>query len=300
MKQKWIVAFLWLIWMQAQRKTPHVLAQMDLFKLEEAVFVDTDAGMENITAEETEKSGTEITVCVLDSGCNDAEIEGWNYIEDNEDLTDPLGHGTAVCRLIARYAPTARRVILKCFTDDVETETCMVTAIYDAVDIYHADVLNISWTGEETEKLHEAIQYAYEHDIVIIAAAGNLSWQTPLGSVVYPAAWQEVIGVGGVDVDADGNPLASLWYLQGEAVFVSADGTYQGKRGSSYATPRVSAVAANYLQERQNSRPVIEEMVKDDTTTPEAVQQYLQSIAEDAGEVGYDPIFGWGYVRMRK
>lgn len=198
-------------------------------------------------------SESQVTVCILDSGCNMEDITGWNYLEGNNNLSDNSGHGTGVCEILLEKAPDANLVMLKCFDGESENQTddnTIIQAIYDSVDKYHADILNMSWTlNRDSNLLHEAIQYASENGVLILAAAGNLSFQTPSGSQVYPAAWEEVIGVAGADLDENGNPISSLWYLGGEAVYVSANGSYEDQKGSSYAVPRVSAAVAGYLLE---------------------------------------------------
>ena len=204
-------------------------------------------------------------VCILDSGTNEAGAEGWNYLTGNEDLTDEAGHGDLIYQLLESETPNARLIMLKCFESAEETEekkgTETVTqALYDAVDLWQADVISISWTrNEESEELYEAVCYARENGAVLVAAAGNLSLSTPLGSLVYPAAWEEVIGVGGADTDEKGEPVSSLWYLKSEAVFVSADGNYEGEKGSSFCSPqgfrknrRISLSKAGSLRNRNS------------------------------------------------
>lgn len=246
-----------------------------------------------------------VTVCILDSGCNDSEAEGKNYLwfvenedrsemfEGCENLEDTENHGTLVYQLLKETAPDATLYMLKCFDksesadEDSAVESAIIQAIYDAVDVYHADIINMSWIlNQESEELHEAIQYAAAQDVIMVAAAGNLSWSTPLGSVGYPAAWEEVIGVSGTDLDENEEPISSLWYLQSDAVFVSADGNYQGEKGSSFATPRITGILARYLAEMSEKH------------TQKDAQEYLRSIAKDAGEPGYDTTFGWGYVTV--
>lgn len=60
-----------------------------------------------------------------------------------------------------------------------------------------------------------------------------------------------------------GMPVSSLWYLKSEAVFVSADGNYEGEKGSSFAVPRVSGKIAEYLFQK-----------------PEASEAEIQGMAE--------------------
>lgn len=236
-----------------------------------------------------------VSVCILDSGCSLKGVQGKNYLgNDTQDLTDATGHGTAVCEILSQAAPEAQIYMLKCFEDYEELpsqeteEAAIIDAIYDAVNVYHADILNMSWTlNTESEALHEALQYASEQGTLLLAAAGNLSLSTPLGSIVYPAGWEEVIGVAGTDIDENGQPVSSLWYLHSEAVFVSADGSCQGERGSSYAVPRVSGILAAHMAGQAG-----------DSLTLEGAKTYLKSIAVDAGEPGYDTVFGWGVVGL--
>lgn len=121
------------------------------------------------------------------------------------------------------------------------------------------------------------------------AAAGNLSYATPLGSLVYPAAWDEVIGVAGADRSADGGIVSSTWYLHSGAVFVSADGSCKGEKGSSFAAPRVTAALAEHMAEMPAEET-------DGKKRREDAEAYLKSIAEDAGSPGYDTVFGWGFI----
>ena len=229
-------------------------------------------------------------VCILDSGTNEAGAEGWNYLAGNEDLTDEAGHGDLIYQLLESETPNARLIMLKCFESAEETEekkgTEIITqALYDAVDLWQADVISISWTrNEESEELYEAVCYARENGAVLVAAAGNLSLSTPLGSLVYPAAWEEVIGVGGADTDEKGEPVSSLWYLKSEAVFVSADGNYEGEKGSSFAVPRVSGKIAEYLFQKPEASEA-------------EIREWLKDTVIDTGEEGYDPVFGWGFLK---
>ena len=241
----------------------------------------------------------------MDSGWNRENGEGWNYVAEDQDLTDHNGHGTLITEILEENAPDAELVMLKCFDREMEDsgkEDIMDRAIRDCVDKYHGDIINMSWTlNQEKDELHNAVKYAQEKGAILVAAAGNLSMQTPLGSLVYPAAWEEVIGVGGVDLDEEGNPASSLWYLQSEAVFVCADGNYKGEKGSSFAVPQVTAVLADYLKEEMVTGKIrnSEEAEKSDSARTQKARAYLQELAEDAGETGYDTIFGWGYIRLK-
>ena len=206
-------------------------------------------------------------------------------MESDDALTDSVGHGTRVCSLIREGAPEANIVMFKCFdAQDSVNEEAIVAALYAAVDTYHADVINMSWTlANESEALHEAILHAYDRGAVLVACAGNLSLSTGLGTIAYPAAWDEVIGVAGVNLDAEGEPQTSLWYLYGEAVDFCARSDCGDEKGASYSTARVSGLIAAALHSGVEK-----------TEIPE----YLAAMARDMGEPGFDDRYGWGYLEI--
>ena len=226
-----------------------------------------------------------VTVCILDSGCNDHTGAGESFLEASDALTDTVGHGTQICSLIRDGAPEADVVMLKCFeAEDSANEEAIVAALYAAVDTYRADVINMSWTlADESEALREAILHAYDSGAVLVACAGNLSLSTGLGAVAYPAAWDEVIGVAGVNLDAQGEPQTSLWYLYGEAVDFCARSDCGDEKGASYSTARVSGLIAAALQ---------------DGVEKAEIYEYLASLAQDMGEPGFDDRYGWGYLAI--
>lgn len=229
----------------------------------------------------------QVTVCILDSGCNLQGAEGWNFLTGSADITDSAGHGTDIYSLLASCAPDARLVMLKCFDTEASFDgEAAVLALYAAVDRYGADIVSMSWTvSQESEALHNAVQYAAGKGAILVASAGNLSLSTGLGTTVYPAAWDEVIGIGGADLNDRGEPISSLWYLSSEAVYVCARADYDGVKGSSYAAARVAAVIAEYLNESPDQ-------------TADSVRQTLRDAARDLGEPGYDTVYGWGYIEV--
>lgn len=224
-----------------------------------------------------------VTVCILDSGCSEDHTAGESFLDTADDLTDSIGHGTHICSLVRDAAPEANVVMLKCFDSWASVnEEAIVAALYAAVDTYHADVINMSWTlPKESDALHEAIVHAHDRGAILVACTGNLSVSTGLGTVAYPAVWDEVIGVAGVDLDEAGAPKTSLWYLYGEAVEYCARGDCGDEKGSSYAAARVSGQIAAALQSGVESS---------------RISEYLADLTQDIGEPGHDGRFGWGYL----
>lgn len=227
-----------------------------------------------------------VTVCILDSGCRAPDAAGEGFLSDSADIEDYLGHGTQLYSLVRAAAPQANIVMLKCFDDwESVNEEAVIAALYAAVDVYHADVINMSWTlADESDALYEAIVHAHEQGALLVASAGNLSMNTGLGTTVYPAVWDEVIGVAGVDIDETGAVKTSLWYLYGEAVDFCARGDCGEEKGSSYAAARVSGLIASLLQGGAEKEEIIEQ---------------LADGAQDLGEAGRDDRFGWGYLEIQ-
>ena len=111
------------------------------------------AAEEMISLEET---SDEVTVCILDSGCNLPDVQGKNYLDGTQDLTDQEGHGTCVYKILKETAPDADIYMLKCFDSSTslcqneqgdgeeqskapDTGSAIIQDIYDAVDVYDWD-----------------------------------------------------------------------------------------------------------------------------------------------------------------
>lgn len=250
-----------------------------------------------------ETYGNEIKVAVIDSGCyahDDLKnnlLPGKNYCDGTEDVSDNNGHGTHVSGIIAAemngigvvgVAPKAKIVPLKCFNTSTTYMNILISAIYDAVDVYDCKIINMSWgmpSGDEF--LKEAIEYAYDKGVILVAAVGN----DKSSKLYYPAAYECVIGVGSIDK----TKVKSSFSQYNESVFVVApgsdilstynDGGYKTMRGTSQATPMVSGLAAILLS-------------ADFEKTANDFKQLLASTSEDLGDEGYDVNFGYGLINI--
>jgi serine protease len=167
-----------------------------------------------------------------------------------------------------------------------------------------ARVINLSLGGAaDAQVMREAVQYALDRGVVVVAAAGNDNTSAPR----YPAAYLGVIGVsalacsgerahysnfgpyifvaapgGDSMVDCPGglNPelvVSTAWRASEPGVF-----GYAGAQGTSMAAPHVSGVAALLA-----GRGVV---------GPAAVRQRLRETATDLGLLGWDPTYGYGLV----
>ena len=215
-----------------------------------------------------ETYGNEVNVAVIDTGCNPHEdinlAGGYNFILNNEDYSDNHGHGTHVAGIIsaqhneigiAGVAPKVNIYALKCVDPYYSSGTDeLIAAIIAAVDKFDCKVISMSLgvlRDDEENGLYEAVKYATDNGVIIVAAAGNDGRKDYYKSRLwYPAAYEEVIGVGSVGL----TKRRSDFSQQNDSVFVVAPGEnykstigtddYGVKGGTSQATPIVAATAA--------------------------------------------------------
>ena len=230
--------------------------------------------------------------------------------------TDDNSHGTHVAGIIAARANNNAGIVgvaqnarilpvkaLDCTGSGSISD--IATAIVYAVD-HGARLINISLgSSSDSLTLQNAVQYATQHNVLIVAAAGNcgiLSTRclNQQNLVEYPAAYADVLGVGATSMD---DSIASF-STQGAQVGVSAPGvrivssvpnyrTYQSDHGgttgyaafsgTSQATPYVTGLAALLLG-------------IDPTLNVTQLLARLRTTSDDLGVAGVDTAFGAGRV----
>ncbi|MGH3392842.1 MAG: S8 family serine peptidase, partial [Actinomadura sp.] len=232
--------------------------------------------------------GEGVKVAVIDSGVDSTHPQLSNVKQTLDETgtgpQDCIGHGTKVAGIIGAQdvrsskqipffgvAPGAEIISIKFAVSSDNNDSSLVPkAIRKAVDL-GAKVINLSIQGPASADLLSAVRYAHSRDVVIVAAAGNLSG-TPGDEPqpVYPAEYENgVISVGAigpdgqlaedvsntvtrVDLTAPGKDIIST--------FPQPRGSYGGDTGTSFAVPYVAGTAAlvrahnptwTYLQVRQ-------------------------------------------------
>jgi subtilisin family serine protease len=162
----------------------------------------------------------DVVVAVVDSGVDATHPDlqgaveaGHNFVDDDADASDILGHGTAVAGVVAARANGLGSVGV-CFEcglmplrvvrlDGFALNTDTAAAIDYAVD-HGAAVVNASLYGERSpRRLHDAVARARAQGVLVVAAAGNEGNTTRQ----YPAAFPEAISV--ASATAQG-PLATF------------------------------------------------------------------------------------------
>ena len=227
----------------------------------------------NVESAWDQTKGAGITVAVIDTGVSQVPdlkltnfVEGYDFVNDRKNAKDDHGHGTHVAGIIAQstnngygvagIAHLAKIMPLKVLSaDGGGTVADIAEAIKFAAD-NGAEVINLSLGGGgASHLLEEAIAYAYNKGVVIVAAAGNEN----LNAAAYPARYPKVIGVtatdledakapysnygAGVDLAAPGGTETNK-ILQNTIDPNTGESVFVGFQGTSMAAPHVAGVAA--------------------------------------------------------
>lgn len=165
-----------------------------------------------------------------------------------------FGHGTMVLGIVHLVAPSVRLLPLKAFkSDGTGALSDILRAIYDAVQQYNANVINMSFDFKTaSQELSNALTYASGLGTICVSSAGNDGMQ----ETVFPAALQsQVMGVASVGSTTATESTRSSFSNYGNAiVWVAAPGeaivstypygTYAAGWGTSFSAPFVSGGGA--------------------------------------------------------
>ncbi|WP_102192406.1 S8 family serine peptidase [Microbacterium aurantiacum] len=156
-----------------------------------------------------------------------------------------------------------------------------------------ADIINLSFTTNTLEwdrSWDEAFLYAFEHDVVVVVAAGNRGSGTSI--IGAPATIPGVLTVGGVDQTGTASVEASTQGITigisapSEGLLgVSADGKVAWWRGTSGAAPIVAGIAALV----RSAHP--------DLDAANVINRIIKTaIPVDGAKKPSDPLYGYGLV----
>lgn len=206
-------------------------------------------------------STTLSTIAVLDSGLDPAYSEStfitgtYNALDPSTEITDPTGHGT-LTSLIAAGAitpiggnppeTTVPVLSIRAFDENGMTSSDTILRALEYANESGATIVSMSWGTETSSQfLETAMNYAKQSGITLYAAAGN----SPSGTPVYPAGYDSVIAIGGL------NPDGSRWDKSNYGDFVEyyepalANFNDQSYAGTSISTPYAAFKAAQKAKE---------------------------------------------------
>jgi subtilisin len=308
--------------------------QMRALEIVPGAELENSWGVKRIGAGTVHASGNKgdgIKLAIIDSGINYNHPDltanyagGDDFVELDGDPMDVYGHGTHVAGTacaedndngdpdgpygVVGVAPACDLYGLKVLDDGGwGYASDLIAAMQWAVDngIQVAN-LSLGWDQNPGDNVKLAFDNAYAAGMVIVAAACNNGNRPGRGdNVCYPALYDSVIAVAATDssdrrasfsstgdqveLAAPGVAVLSTWnddtgYYDPQPVCSPVDGAcYKLGSGTSMASPHVAGTAALILAAEPG-------LTNDD------VRARLIATADDLGDAGWDPWYGWGLV----
>jgi subtilisin family serine protease len=250
--------------------------------------------------------GAGVTIAILDSGVDTAHpdlvpnlVAGFNSYDNNTNVADVCGHGTAVAGVaaatsdnaigVAGVAGRARimpvRVAYRNSTDGgcYAYYSTVANGLTYAAD-HGARVANISYGGVSTSAaVTSSANYMKSKGGLVFVSAGN----TGTDQGYAPTSAMIVVSA------TDAGDLRTSWSSFGSFVALAAPGaniwttsnggSYGGWNGTSFSSPLSAGVAALL-------------MAAVPSMSNTQVENLLYSTAVDLGSAGRDPYFGFGRI----
>ena len=238
------------------------------------------------------------------------DVHGWNFLDENNDLSDLRGHGTCVASIIAAQRnngegiaginPGAVIMPLKVTNKDGETNNLLIYRAIQYALNHGAQVMNISLGGRGISELEQtALNDARARGVFVAIASGNTGEY--MGDV-GPASGRYAFAVGAVDYDMQRSTISSFGpnnsiMAPGEQIYCAfskdtADSGivqsvrkagYFAQSGTSFSTPMVTATASLLLS-------------KYPTLRPQQIEDILMRTATDMNDPGWDDRTGAGLL----
>lgn len=258
--------------------------------------------------------GQGVKIAVIDTGIDATHPELAASYRGGINLLDPAmpplddswnGHGTHVAGVLAAaadgdgvvgVAPAAELYAVKVSDGSGYGSISTLIAGLEWAIANQIDVANISLgTSASSLALEQACQAAYDTGMLLVAAAGNT--KNSGGSVLYPAAYAQVIAVSAAAPDDSAvyisavGPEIELAAPGGNIYSTVPGGSYAALTGTSQAAPHVSGVAALLLAAG------LQDLDGNGIADTRDLRLQLQQTVLDLGEPGRDATFGYGLVQ---
>lgn len=215
-------------------------------------YINAEAGWDIATS-------SSVTVGIVDTGYSGSSdlpaASGYSVYNKNTSLTDLNGHGTQVAGTLGAVGQNGLKSVGVVWNASIlpvkisESSTVTVANVSQGIR-YAADhgarIINLSLSfASDSTTLRSAVDYAYNKGCLLVAATGN----DGAGKVSYPAAYSNVLGVGGCSIATERSGLSN--YGSGLDVLASWSWVTTTSRdtstisgGTSIAAPQVSGLAA--------------------------------------------------------
>ena len=270
-------------------------------------------------------SGTDWTHSDIGKGTdnykNINERAGWDYISNTNNTITNNGHGTRVAGIVGAKTNNSKGIsgisggnnssgitmISFCIGANAPDGSVLDDAIIDAVNL-GAKVIQLSLTVPPTNAINAAIDYAINHNVMIICASGNGHSST----VAYPASNHKVLAVGATNRNNQRASFSNYGALlsvvaPGVDIFsTSLNNSYNSQNGTSFSAPIVSGISALILSANPNLtgqevRDIIEktaQKVRPDLYRYNSDQSHSNGTWNN--EMGYGLVDAYAAVQMAK
>ncbi len=200
----------------------------------------------------------------------------------------PASHGTAIASLLIATTPNARLYVADIYggaPTGGASSSLARALVWLARE--RTPVINVSLVGSRNRVVELVVARIVARGLVIVAAVGN---DGPAAAPLYPAAYEGVVGVTGVDarerVLIEAGRGAHVDFAAPGVVRVARGSETAPVRGTSYAAPIVAGLLARRL-----GAP--------DPQGAERALAALREHARDLGARGRDNVYGHGMVDAR-
>jgi subtilisin family serine protease len=245
-----------------------------------------------------------VTIAIVDTGVDLMHpdltgkiVPGFDFVNNDSIAQDDNGHGSHVAGIAAANSNNstgvagvswgARIMPVKVLNASGNGTYVNVAQGIDWATDHGAQIVNLSLGGSNPASvLEDAVNYAYQKGVTLVASSGN----TGATAVFYPAHYPHVIAVGAVDnlnnhaPYSNSGPELNL-VAPGTSIYSTLIGAYGLKTGTSMSAPFVSGLAA-ILRGLPGG------------VSPDIIAWQMESSALDLGAPGRDTLYGFGLIQM--